>query len=1182
MALSLDDLAAGALAPPEEPAAVVEQPAPAEAPAPAPEAPVEEGPGVLGTLADMAGAVPGGVANALEATGDFVSDVAEGVNLPAGIALGSDAENGIAQFLSQEELDAKGGDEFFGKQDVRDNAIPQATTTAGQITSGVTQFVTSFVGVGKLMPFLKAAKGAKAGTQIASAAARGAIADFIGIGGKEDRLSDFLADNLGLRTVVTDYLQNDPDDSAVEGRFKNSLEGLGLGLAAEGVFKAFRVIGKARALAREKGLDKAAEYVAENVDELDEVAKQLDLFDDAATDALDIPTPRAGSAAEVTINNRAAQGVTREVEAALHNKPVDVDLLREGTKRTGAYLDMETVGGREIINHSKLDSATSIQEAMKAMAVVAQENIDATVKAGTKTFAEIEKEALDFLADTTNLGADVLRANVGRMAGDADQLAGTMVATKGMIQSLSREFMVLAQKEAQVGLNAFEQVRMGLLAQQWEDLTVSLKSVQKGVARAQAAGRIRTSDILSKDGVNTAILTDMAARASNPRIKAMAQALRGTDGDPGAINEIMRKRGSILDMSVEYYINALLSGPKTHIVNGASNIVQTVFLPLEKVVGGALSGNMDAVTEGVRHAYYTTTMLKESGQMAMRSLKMADNILDVNTVMDPAITRHAITSGEDTVMGATLRTVGSVVRAPTRLLQASDEMFKQINYRAALKSRLMVEASKRFPVSNTLDDAARKVELTKRLRWVENEFAKGFHPETGRALDEEALAFAREATFTQTLDARNGIIDRLGLFAQNGVEVAPAFRFILPFVRTPTNLLRFTFERTPILQAASKEFRADIAAGGIRRSRAVGKITTGMALYGSAVSLAAEGRITGGGPADPNEKARLLATGWRPYSFVTTGDDGKKVYTSFARMDPLASFFGLAADFHVISANLTTDQAEEMGAAAGIAVARNITSKSYLRGLAEALDAANQPDTKMLRFFSGLVGGFMPTGAKQISESLGITDDPYMRDARALFDGFVSRIPGLSQTVPPKVDWVTGEPVRYPDGYMFGNILTPFPRTKRTSNAVIEEMARLRHSFRPPARKVEGVELTGEQYAEYLKKIGTITESGKTLADTLLEVMQDYEYDVKRESYPDNHDDPATNRRVMMLRPVIEGYRRLAWEKMKESDKTLSAAVAQKRAENVAILTGEATDDTPDLQKRLQDLLQRSQNPPPR
>ena len=84
----------------------------------------------------------------------------------------------------------------------------------------------------------------------------------------------------------------------------------------------------------------------------------------------------------------------------------------------------------------------------------------------------------------------------------------------------------------------------------------------------------------------------------------------------------------------------------------------------------------------------------------------------------------------------------------------------------------------------------------------------------------------------------------------------------VPFVRTPTNLLKYAVERSPIAPIL-KEWRADFMAGGAKRDLAVAKALVGSGVGASVTLWAANGKITGGGPADENATRLMRADGRR-------------------------------------------------------------------------------------------------------------------------------------------------------------------------------------------------------------------------------------------------------------------------------------------------------------------------------
>ena len=134
-------------------------------------------------------------------------------------------------------------------------------TTVNTIVSTIGQFVVPFAGAGKAMGAAKLGTNVAASFPKAAKIARpmiqGAIADFSAFDGHEARLSNLIESVPTLQNPVSEYLAASEDDSELEGRFKNAVEGLGIGAAADGLFKclsAVKAARKARRIAKEENL----------------------------------------------------------------------------------------------------------------------------------------------------------------------------------------------------------------------------------------------------------------------------------------------------------------------------------------------------------------------------------------------------------------------------------------------------------------------------------------------------------------------------------------------------------------------------------------------------------------------------------------------------------------------------------------------------------------------------------------------------------------------------------------------------------------------------------------------------------------------------------------------------------------------------------------------------------------
>lgn len=129
---------------------------------------------------------------------------------------------------------------------------------AAGLTRGASQFLVGF------LPALKVVKGLTLGTRILGgtgigasfgrATLAGAVADFAVWDPKQPRFANLINENIPqLANPITDYLAADDDDTAAEGRFKNVLEGAMLGSAAEGIFRAIRLVKSMRGFTKGAG-----------------------------------------------------------------------------------------------------------------------------------------------------------------------------------------------------------------------------------------------------------------------------------------------------------------------------------------------------------------------------------------------------------------------------------------------------------------------------------------------------------------------------------------------------------------------------------------------------------------------------------------------------------------------------------------------------------------------------------------------------------------------------------------------------------------------------------------------------------------------------------------------------------------------------------------------------------------
>ena len=159
-----------------------------------------------------------------------------------------------------------------------------------------------------------------------------------------------------------------------------------------------------------------------------------------------------------------------------------------------------------------------------------------------------------------------------------------------------------------------------------------------------------------------------------------------------------------------------------------------------------------------------------------------------DTVISGAGGRTKIDTPQKAVGGK----LGTIVRTPTRFLNAEDEFFKQINgraklYQLAVKDAIAKGASYEKIVGTNIRN---KKPITEFDAHVAN-FERKWFDESGTMITHpDAMKYMEEATFTQNL---HGISKNI----QDLVNKYPIMKQVMPFVKTPLNLFKATMDRLP-------------------------------------------------------------------------------------------------------------------------------------------------------------------------------------------------------------------------------------------------------------------------------------------------------------------------------------------------------------------------------------------------
>jgi len=305
----------------------------------------------------------------------------------------------------------------------------------------------------------------------------------------------------------------------------------------------------------------------------------------------------------------------------------------------------------------------------------------------------------------------------------------------------------------------------------------------------------------------------------------------------------------------------------------------------------------------------------------------------------------------------------------------------------------------------------------------------------------------------------------------------PIMKQIIPFTRTPMNLMLNVVDRTP-LGFIRKTYRDDFFGrmGAERMAQARGQLATGFALTMLANKLVAEGQITGsqgqirGEKTTTSKELRDLkkATGIIPYSFRYYDEEAETYkYREFGRFDPFGAFLGLVVDFHTYRDELDEETLQRAGSnlmlllaqqgggardylsggqklgnsisAIGSSVSRNLVSKTYLKGLADFMEVFtdDSPD-KVMRYAKSKAGSFIPNIYTKF------INDPFYRDTKDIFDELKKRS-ALGGEVEFKYDF-RGNALKIQgneDTRLMNGVFNPFGATAEKKDPVAKEIFRL-------------------------------------------------------------------------------------------------------------------------------------------
>lgn len=550
-----------------------------------------------------------------------------------------------------------------------------------------------------------------------------------------------------------------------------------------------------------------------------------------------------------------------------------------------------------------------------------------------------------------------------------------------------------------------------------------------------------------------------AVGATDPELKASLGKLGDDFKTPG-----------FWDWHQEFRVAGLVSSPFSQMKNVIGNAIYTAFRPFERAVAGNANKVESFLTGNKREVY---------------SRESIANIVGLHAGLRPAL-RNAISAFKNPDFKSDARLLeavktqkaipgifGEIIRFPFRGLGATDEFFSTLS-----KVQSLYESATRKAIQEKAPNLVARIE----------ELAK--NPTA------DMIAEAAKQKMTATF---RGDLGSAGKAFSHFVNNAPGGKFIVPFLKTPINLFKWSFQRGPTSLISPQNWR-DIAKGTPQeRADAVSKVAFGQVVTLGMFMEASQGNITGRLSSDKRRVALLQSQGVQPYS-IKIGDK----YYSYRGFEPLATWLGMVAN----TSEILKENNKRIDSSKGLEIVKETLSlmkdQSFVQGIGDLIDALEDPENKGQRFIQNMAGSYVPSivgyGARLA--------DPVIRDPGSIPDALKARIPYLSKGVSPKLDaWGR---VITKEGSLAQRALLPTNVTTVRPDMTTEELLSLEYYPQKLMKRYIGIPLTVQERnsidaieftvaKEYLDKVTATREYQSSSPQQQQDIMSDVFSKVRKE-----------------------------------------------------------------------------------
>lgn len=824
-----------------------------------------------------------------------------------------------------------------------------------------------------------------------------------------------------LQNSFFQYLEAKPDDTEMEGRWKNAVDSLVPDIALAGVMKA--VPGFLR-VSRQM-LGGASEVVpiskmTANRQTAELLSQQVGKVDSANPTAL-------LKASEMTVEEVSKNPIIQDSIKAIDSESQTGFVADVVKKMSDAPVNPATIAGPQnkenfVIMQAAQDYVERLggNEAMRARTT------------GPMTMEEIDAKGLDIIANTP----EFVNLIKGYKPGDAvqpEQIRAVQIFANDIFDQMVKadERAIQSGTALDIGYRDQKMTEFATVAQALTGMSETagrtLGVLSKSTEGLAAPDRFKAAiaAVESMGGINEGMLRTEQVRAIRASLKESAGVRM--------IDAIAKTGGNIADAVSYIGFNSMVSNPATaarNLVSGVAKNMLSVGNDLNMKILGMIPGTgtnveMAANIANARIGGYFGS-LRESTAHALKTLEDGTMFTPTLYNLEQRVSTPAEQLAEQADRGGALRSfyshlVNSTQKGfdllTTRLNRTQDSFTGVFAYRRQIYEDAMIEGTGAGLQGQQLEDLL-KLRLTSPT--------KEMHEKALNAAKEPTMALGYDQLF-----GPKGTVwqDRVGTPLEKLDSALQATRIgaiAVPFLKASANEVVQSLEYMPGLGLIAPRTLQALKGGGIARVEAISKQMVSMELLGLAYyTMHSSGiSVTGDGPVDKTTMRALKSTdpGYQPYSIKLPSGE----YVSYQGSGIVGTMLKIVGNYQEVAAQLPPEQKDRLGMGMAAHFADIMLPDQLTRDLPNFFqamaDLGPDGDGKALSKLIADTGSkLIPAGG--LLRGIRKTMDPNQRETisqNSSWDTFYNKIkdtiPGWSASLPPQRN-IFGEVVAYPHGY---------------------------------------------------------------------------------------------------------------------------------------------------------------------